>query len=155
MNVDLSSVIQAVLGLCAVAISIFGGIALNALAARFKMQISASQTAAYDSALTKALTFGATAVDGTIRAKGWDHVDTKSAVVGSALTYLVAQFPDALKGVGLTTNADDPANAAKIKSALQRALPAAMLAAAASPSTPPASPVAPVVAAASPLFPRV
>jgi len=149
MNVDLTSVVQAVLGLCAVAITIFGGIALQALAKRFNLQISAGQIAAFDDALAKSLSYGVTAADTQIKAKGWDHPDVKNAVVASALTYAVAKFPAALHDIGLSANIDDPKNAQTITEALRRALPAAMTAAAASPATPPA-PVQSVVQTAAP-----
>ena len=150
MNIDLTSVIQAVLGLCGVAITIFGGIALQALARRFNVQVSAGQTAAFDAALDKSVTYGVTASEAAIAAKGWDHVDVKNQVLATGLAYAVQSFPQALKGVGLTTNLSDPQNAATITAALQRALPAAMLTASASPATPPA-PVQAVVQTATPL----
>jgi len=142
MNVDISPVVQSVVGLCAVALTVLGGIALQAFAAKLKVQISASQTSAFDDALSKALTYGATVADAEIKAKGWDHPDVKNAVVATALTYAVSKFPDALAAVGLSTDLTNPTNVATITAALQRALPAAMLTASASPATPPA-PAAP------------
>jgi hypothetical protein len=138
MTVDFSNVIQSVLGLCAVGISIFGGIALQRLAAHFNVQISAQQTATFDDALNKALAFGVVKSEAAIAAKGWDHPDVKNQVVGLALNYAVSRFPAALTAVGLSSSVSDPVNVKTITDALQRALPAAMTAAAASPATPPA-----------------
>jgi hypothetical protein len=138
MQVDVSPVVQSVIGLCAVALTVLGGIALQVVAAKWKVQLSASQSAEFDAALSKALTYGATTADAEIRAKGWDHPDVKNAVVATALTYAVAKFPDAIAAVGLSTDLTNPTNVATITAALQRALPAAMLTASASPATPPA-----------------
>lgn len=144
MTVDLSTVIQAVIGLCATAITIFGGIALTALAKRLNVQVSTAQVAMFDDALGKSLAAGVSASTAAIAAKGWDHIDVKNHVIGLALNTAVSKFPAALKGVGLSADLSDPMNVKTITEALERALPAAFTAAAASPATPPA-PVQPAI----------
>lgn len=138
MDVDFFGVIHGALELAGVVVTVFGGVALQAIARKFKTDASAQQVAAFDGALGKALQFGVTASEDLIRAKGWDHVDVKSQVVGIALNTMVARFPGALAAVGLSANLGDPANQKAIQDALQRALPAAFTVAAASPATPPA-----------------
>ena len=144
--VDLHPVIQAALGLAVLAITTLGGLALQAVATKLKLQISAQQTAAFDDALNKALSLGVANSSALIAAKGWDHIDVHNQVVELALNSIVGRFPDALKGVGLSANLSDPQNVDTITSALKRSLPAAFTAAASSPATPPApnSPPPPV-----------
>jgi hypothetical protein len=139
MSVDLSSIEQAVIGLCGVTITVFGSLALRALAAKFHVQLTASQTLMFDDALSKAATYGVVAANDEIKAKGWDHPEVKNAILEKALTYVVAKFPDALAGVGLSNKSDDPENIKAITAALERVIPSATLAASESPSTPPAA----------------
>ena len=115
----------------------------------FKLQINASQIAQFDDALSKSITFGVTAAQSAIKAKGWDHIDVQNQVLGTALNYAVTNFPTALAGVGLSANTGDPHNLETIKNALKRAFPDAMAKASASPATPPtptqAAMISPVV----------
>ena len=140
MQVDISPLVQAAVGLAAASLSIFGGVALTALTRRFNVQTSAGQAALYETALSKAITFGVTQLQGTIKARGWDHIETQNQVVDTALTYIVAREPAALAAVGLTPSMDDEHSREVLTQALQRALPSAYAAAAASPATPPAPP---------------
>jgi hypothetical protein len=147
MSADLSPIVNTVIGLAATGIGIFGSMALAALAKRCNIQVSAGQTAAFDAALNKAITFGAATLQTEIAAKGWNHPDVQNAVLSQALTTMADRFPDALAGVGLSPDLSDPRNARIISNALTRALPAAFTAAAASPATPsPASPITPPAA---------
>ncbi len=145
MNVDLSPLWQAVIGLAAAALATFGSQALLAAKNRWNIQFSDAQVSAFDDALRKTITYEATQAQSLIASKGWDHVEVHDAVIANGLNTIVAKFPGALAGVGLSTDLSDPANRQAIQAALQRALPAAFTAAAASPATPPATaPVAPL-----------
>lgn len=142
-SVDISPIVQAAITVCATALSVFGSMALLAIAKRFNVQVSAGQAANYDAALDKALQYGVTQSTQLIKDKGWDHVDTQSAVVADALNYVVKREPAALAGVGLSGDFNDPHTRTIIEQALTRALPAAFTSAAASPATPPAPASAP------------
>lgn len=145
MSVDLSQIETTVVSLAATALGIVGTWAVSRLAQRFGLQVNQAQKAMFDQALSDSLTYGVTQADATIKAKGWDHVDSKNAIIDAGLSYVVAKFPDALKAVGLSSNLNDPANAAAITSALTRMLPIATTTAAASPTTPPSPTSGPIV----------
>lgn len=135
--VDFHPIVQAVVGLAASALGILGSMVLARLNTKFHLDISAARQDAFDKALNKSLMYGATQATAEIAEKGWDHADTKSEVVATALNQAVSTFPEALAGVGLSTDLTDPKNAATLTAALERALPAAMTEASASPATPP------------------
>jgi hypothetical protein len=153
MTINLAPVIQTLVGLAATAIGILGSAVLYKLTQKFNLQISASQQAAFDSALNKSLTYGATQVTGMIAAKGWDSPTVHDAVIASAMTQAANTFPAALAGVGLTPNLNDPRNAATLTAALQRALPQALAVASASPATPPTTAPNPETRADAPAQP--
>lgn len=134
VSVDISPILQIVVGIAVTFLSIAGTAALHYLEKRLALQVSAGQQAALDGALSKALQYGAGAADAVIREKGWDHIETKNAVIGAAASYAVDHFPDMLHAAGLTSAADADAG---LKTVLARAFPAAMAIAAASPATPP------------------
>jgi hypothetical protein len=138
MVVDISPIVQAVVGLAATALGIIGSAVLLKLNQRLHIDISAGQQAAFDSALKKALIYGATKATGEIAERGWDHPSVHNEVVATAMQQVVTAFPDALTDVGLTTNLDDPKNTETLTAALERALPGAMTEASKSPITPPA-----------------
>jgi hypothetical protein len=116
---------------------------LNAKLGSARIELSASTKAELEDAAGKALTFGITQADALIRAKGWDHAEVRNAVLATATSYVIGQFPDALARAGI-----DPSNpvaaAAQLVGILTRKLPEAATTAAASPVTPPA--VAPIAA---------
>jgi hypothetical protein len=138
MTVDISPVVQAIVGLAALALSSIGSLVLMKLNQRLHLQISASQQDAFDSALRKALVYGATKATSEIAAKGWDHPEVHSEVVSTAMQQVVTAFPQALNDVGLSTDMNDPKNTETLTAALERALPGAMTEASKSPITPPA-----------------
>lgn len=121
------------------------GWATQRLIAWLNLKVSAQQTAALDGALQKALTYGIQQAKTTIDAKGWDHVDVKNQVLGTALDTMVQKFPDALKGIGV--DLADPKVGPIVTAMLDRAFPAAATVAVASPVTPPG----PAATAADPL----
>lgn len=146
--IDLSTVETELLqglGIVLLGIGIAGGkLALSWLNTKLgaaKIQLSASTKAELEDAAGKALTFGITQADALIRAKGWDHVDVRNAVLATATSYAIGQFPDALARAGI-----DPSNpvaaAAQLAGILTRKLPEAATTAAASPATPPVAPPA-------------
>jgi hypothetical protein len=73
MIVDISPVVQAIVGLAATALGIIGSAVLMKLNTKLHLQISAGQQEAFDSALKKALIYGATKATSEIASKGWDH----------------------------------------------------------------------------------
>src|SRR5690242_18153057 len=137
MVVDVSPVIQTLVGLTATALGIIGSAVLYKLSQKLHLQISEGQQAAFDAALHKSLDYGATQATNVIAAHGWDHPAVKNEVVAIARQQAVAAFPGAPKEVGLSTDLNDPKNAGTLTAALERALPAAMTEASASPITPP------------------
>jgi hypothetical protein len=91
----------------------------------------------WNTTLNNAVTYGVQASTAVIAAKGWDHVDSKNAVLNSALLYITSHNPKALAKVSLTPDLGNEDNRAMLRQALERVLPAAAYTAAASPSTPP------------------
>ena len=150
-TIDLLPVEQATISICATALSVFGSMALTYAARRFHIQITATQTAAFDDALDKALHYGVVRSMGAIKDNGWDHVETQNSVVALAANYAVAKFPDVLSSVGIPPTLDNPQTEQKLTDALQRALPSAFMTAAASPATPPTPQPAPIALVRSPL----
>lgn len=138
MVVDISPVVQALVGLAATALGIIGSAVLLKLTQRLHLQVSAEQQEAFDAALKKSLIYGATKATDAIAARGWDHPVVHSEVVSTAMQQIVTAFPGALADVGLSTNLKDPKNTQTLTAALERALPGAMAEASASPITPPA-----------------
>ena len=90
----------------------------------------------YDAGLKAVLGGAITAAMGKIQANGWDHIPTQNAIVAAAGSAMVAKFPAVLKDVGLTPELGDEKIMASVTAALAARLPAAMLAASASPATP-------------------
>ena len=88
------------------------------------------------------LTFGVTKAEQVIAQKGWDHIDSKDAVIRVALQALPEKFPDALAGAGIDLNAND--GRSQVIDQMTRMIPDVFARAAASPATPPA-PLQPIV----------
>ena len=139
---DITPITNAAVEIGATLLMVFGAWAANSLKNKLNLDVSASQTAAFDDALNKAVTFAATQSEMAIKAKGWDSPDVKSVVLATALSSIAEKAPDALAGVGLSTDINDPANRERLTHALQRALPSAFTTAAASPATPPSTVIA-------------
>jgi hypothetical protein len=150
MTVDISPVIQTLVGLTATTLGIIGSAVLYKLNTRLHLQISEQQQQAFDAALHKSLVYGATQATEAIAAHGWDHPQVKDEVVATAMQQVVAAFPEALNAVGLSTNLNDPKNNSTLTAAMERALPSAMTEASASPVTPPAPAVTVVTPASAP-----
>lgn len=141
---DITPLTNALIALLAGVISIMGGIALQAVARWLHVQVSQAQASAFDSALSKALSYAAVQCAAQIKANGWDHVETHNQVVQIALQVMLSKFPQASAGVGIS---DTAGGRCELAAALQRALPATFAMLAASPATPPVN-TAPVPAAA-------
>lgn len=109
---------------------------LNAKLGAARIELSASTKAELEDAAGKALAFGFTQAEGIIRAKGWDHIDTKNAVLAAATSYAIGQFPDVLKRAGIDVS-NPVAAATQLAGILTRKLPEAATHVAASPATPP------------------
>jgi len=139
MEVDLSPIFGAVISLCAIALTTFGTWALSRFARKLGIEANSEAIQAFDDALGKAIQAGAGAMRDTIAAKGYDHIETKNAILAFALPYAVAKFAPALRSIGL-----DPDNPAAtdtyLRAELNRLFPTAMMPVAASPVTPPVSP---------------
>ena len=72
---------------------------LNAKLGSARIELSASTKAELEDAVGKALAFGFTQGEGIIRAKGWDHVDTKNAVLATGLLEGVCCFAEEPCGI--------------------------------------------------------
>jgi hypothetical protein len=151
MQVDLSPIIQPLIYLAGGVLFILAGAILVRLQKWAGVKLTAEQTAQFDDALNKSITFGATKAIGEIKAHGWDSPMVKDQVLATAAQNVVEKFPGALKAVGLTPTLNEPGNAQNIADALERAFPAAMKQAAESPATPPATAPNPPTQAAIPV----
>jgi hypothetical protein len=123
--------------------------------------ISADQRAALEvaakSAVTFGLTTGSTQIKNLIAARGWDHIDVKSAALASAGNYMISQFPDTVKAAGFDISSPSAiaATTTALKTTLlSRVFPAVVTEVAASPATPPALativPILPIAATTIP-----
>lgn len=111
----------------------------------FKIRLTADRQALLASAVDKMMTLGVVRADGMIRDRGWDHVDSKNAVINYALPALETKFSDTLEAAGVDLN--DPVGRARIVDQMERMWPDIAARLSASPVTAPA-PVVPVVMAA-------
>ena len=148
--IDITPVTNALLELFATLLLGAGTWAIGRFVQWLGLKNAAQATANLDDALQKSVTYGLQQSQGLIKQHGWDSVDVHDASLAKAVPYMIKHFPDALKGVGV--DASDPtALQNTVAAALDRAFPASVTAAAASPATPPAvaSPavVAPTVVA--------
>src|SRR5712691_9983075 len=57
-----------------------------------KIRLSAERQAALTTAVDKMMTLGVTKADSIIRDRGWDHIDSKNAVINFALPALETRF---------------------------------------------------------------
>lgn len=131
--VDLTPIVQATIGIGAIAISVFGSWALNNLARRLGIEISSAQRARFDQAISKAAQAGAVAAEDMARVRGWDHPDVRNQMIAQGLSYAVSRFDATMKEVGL--DPAKPENLMRIRGAIERVLPVAAAPIAASPIT--------------------
>jgi hypothetical protein len=108
--------------------------ALKHLVAWLGLKLDSDRQAQLGEAVGKAMTWAVTQSMATIAAKGWDHIDSKNAVIEAALKVLPTKFPDALAGMGLDIN--NPEDRVKIAEMMERMIPEVFASAAASPATP-------------------
>ncbi len=112
---------------------------------KLNISLTDDQKSELEDVASKSLTWGITQSEALIKAKGWDHIAVKNAVVAAAIGYAIEKFPDAMKRSGIDTS--NPAAAAeKLSGVMNRVLPNAVAQAADSPATPPAT----VLVAAAP-----
>lgn len=147
------AVVTAVLGTLGTII----GAKLNA---KYGINVSDAQKAQAEDAWNKSMAWAIMQGQAEIKANGWDHVQTQSAITAAAANYAIAQFPGATKAIGfdISTPEARAATAAKLDATVMtRLLPDAMTKAAASPATaaaptaPPTVVVQPVVVPPDPL----
>jgi len=148
MNIDLSTIETQTLQALGIVLMAGLGWVMQRVLARLEISLSDAQKAEMEDVAGKALTYGITQAQGRIKAEGWDSVSVKNAVVATAASYAVAQFPGAMANAGfdISTPSAASATAGKLTGILTRKFPEMVTAAAASPATPPAP--APIVPAA-------
>lgn len=142
MPVDLSPIFEALIGVCAVALTTFGSWALGRLAQKIGVQTNNEAIRAFDEALAKSIQAGASALQGLIHQRGYDSPEVKSAIVAWAVPYAVSKFSPALRSIGLDPN-NAAATGAYLRAELDRIFPLAMTPIGASPVTPPLQPSPP------------
>jgi hypothetical protein len=115
-------------------------------AAYFKIQLNATRLAMLDSAVDKVMTLGVAKADDIIREKGWDHVDSKSAVLNFAINTIGGKFNDTLKANGV--NLADPSCRVALMDQMERKWADVATRLSLSPATP-LTPDAPIAAIAT------
>lgn len=130
-------IINALLQLAGAAILAIGTWAIGRVVTLLGLKNSAQATANLDDALQKAVTYGLQQSKTLIMAKGWDSIEVRNQTLAAASTYMLTRFQDTLKATG--TDMEATKLAATVTGALDRAFPAAVAIAAASPGTPPAN----------------
>ena len=150
MTIDLSSIEQTTLSLLGALLLALLSAAAKVGLQRLGISVTAAQQEVLNELAHKSVAYGIVNATDTIKTKGWDHIETKNAVVAAAGTYAVTQFPAVLKQAGIDVS--NPALAAKMLAdgIMTRVFPTAVQYAAYSPATPPADLVAKPVAAGAP-----
>jgi hypothetical protein len=149
VNIDLSSIEADALNLLdALLLAMLSLLAKRAFT-KLGLVVTQAQQDNLDDIAHKAVTFGISTATADIKAKGWDHIDVKNAVVAAAGQYAVAQFPDALKQAGVDISNPGLAAGKLADGIMTRVFPAAASQAAHSPVTPPMPPL--MAPAANPL----
>ena len=140
MTIDLSTIEQSVLSVLGALLLALLSAAAKAGLQRLGISVTAAQQEVLNELAHKSVAYGIVNATDTIKAKGWDHIDTKNAVVAAAGTYAVTQFPAVLKQAGVDIS--NPALAASMlaQGIMTRVFPTAVQYAAYSPATPPATP---------------
>lgn len=129
-----------ILQLLGVAIGSLILLALQRVLAWLHITLTAARQAALAGAVDKMMTLGVTQADRIIRANGWDHPDSKNAVINLALSGVETKFQTTLANAKI--NPDDPVDRLKLTEMMERLWPDVATRLAASPVTPPA-PVVP------------
>ncbi len=132
--VDVSGIENQILQLLGAVLSIAIMILVKQAYTWLGLKVSGENQANLNQAVNNSLTFGVTQAENVIKQKGWDHVDTKNAVINSAVQALENKFPDALSKAGL--NISNPADLQKITDLMQRMIPEVFKTTSESPSTP-------------------
>lgn len=144
MTIDLSQIEQQILMLLAGLILAILTVAAKRFMSWLGVKNADAQMAQLDDVAGKALSYGVTQAQATIKAKGWDHADVKNQVVATAAQYAVQKFPETLAGAGIDTSSLNAA-ADSLQGVLQRKFPEVAAVMVASPATPPGPPpLAPV-----------
>lgn len=143
MTIDLSPLVGAALSLCAIAITTVGSWALARMARRLGIDANSAAMADFDDGLKRAVHAAAGQAQDLIAAKGYDHVETKNAIVELAAPYMIAKFAPALRSVGLDPADPGGATTAYLTAELNRVLPTAIAPIAASPAMPLGPPLSP------------
>ena len=132
---DISGIENQILQALGVVLSVAVMVLIQRTYAWFGLKVTAEQTASLNAAVGNSLTFGVTQAENVIKEKGWDHVDTKNAVITTAVQAMENKFPEALSGVGLDMT--KPQDVENLTDMMQRMIPKVFLEASNSPSTPP------------------
>ncbi|HEY0412670.1 MAG TPA: hypothetical protein VGD66_05985 [Allosphingosinicella sp.] len=134
--IDLTPITSALMQVLAAVVLGIGTFAAQRVVQWLGLRNSQAVTAALDSALQKAVTYGLQQSHDLIKQNGWDHVSVRNNSIAEAATYMTSRFQDTLKAAGVDVN-DSAGTQAIVEGALQRAFPHAAAVAAASPATPP------------------
>ena len=154
-GIDITPMTNALLELFATLLLAAGTWAIGRLVRWLGLKNAAQATVNLDDALQKSVTYGLQQSQSLIKQNGWDSVDVHDQSLAKAVPYMIAHFPDALKGVGLDLS-DTSKLQTTVGAALDRAFPASVTAVAASPATPPAVvPAAAVSAVPAPAVPAL
>lgn len=120
---------------------------LQRAVAWFNLKLTAERQARLASAVDKMMTLGVTKADDIIRERGWDHIDSKNAVINYALPALETRFSDTLTSAGIDLS--DQKSRIGLINMMERMWPDVATRLSASPVTAPA-PVVPVAVVATP-----
>lgn len=154
MNTGLQQIELQILQLFALIVGAMVVYALKRLAELLGIKLSQNKVDMLNSAVDKAMTYAVTQAAGEIAAKGWDHVDSRNAVINTAINVISDKFADTLKANGVDlSNLDDQA---RVMQMMERMWPDVAARAAASPVTPPTpAQAAAVIVAQPPAVPAV
>lgn len=133
MTVDLTPLLQAAMSLAVLVLGTVGTWALTRLGQKLGIQTTQAQQQQIETVINKAVQAGAVLAEDAARTHGWDHPVVKSQILASAIQYAADRFPDTLKQAGIDPS--NAADAAQLRSAIARALPAAVTPVASSPAT--------------------
>jgi hypothetical protein len=107
------------------------------------IRLKADRQAQLASVVDKVMTWGVTKADDIIRKRGWDHVESKNAVIMDyALPRIQVRFKETLASAGI--DLDNQQHRIQLIDMMERMWPDLATRLSASPATPPA-PVVPVV----------
>lgn len=89
---------------------------------KLHIEVATAQRAELEDVTTKALSWAVHGAMDTVKAKGWDHLDTKNQVISDATRYAINRFPDTLKRAGIDLT-DTTLSAESLAGILQRKYP--------------------------------